>query len=599
MFDAGFNTLHPFMTGAAVIAQRDFVYGDSVVRDQPGEAQGEMDHGTGTWSLIAANAPGRLFGVAPAARFILAKTEFTLTETRVEEDNWVAALEWAIGLGAQIVSSSLGYVTFDGGFSYGRTQFTGDVAVTTVAADSAAARGVLVVTSAGNAGPLPQSIDTPADADSVVTVGATDSTGRVAAFSSRGPTADGRIKPEVAAPGQFVTVARIDSGTTIGSGTSYATPLVAGLAALVQGLRPGRPAIELRQGLIQAAARTGAPDNSLGYGIPNGLSLLAFPQGLVATAPAAGTLTSVTPTFTWDAGTPPAGAGPNVYFLRVGTDTTLRTALIDTFTTATSFTAPRALAPGTRLWWRVVASSTLGVVESTTVRGPLVVPPWAAQISLASPAGASIRDSLPVFAWHAPAVTAPPGPFAFDVDVYPASRTPAAAVAVGRQLSDTTFMPALPLERNLPYRWRVVARLGPDSQVTTSPGTFLVIDETAPSATLLFQNFPNPFPSTATGLATTCIWFDVALPGEVQLDVYDLRGRLVKRLVPSATVPSPVPAGRYGRPSTNAAGTCDPRFAWDGTDASGDWVRPGVYIYRLRTTGFSDSRRMVWLGPRP
>lgn len=594
MLDAGFNTLQALMAGAHIVAESDFVYGDSVVRDQPGESQGEMDHGTGTWSLIAARKPGVLFGVAPDADFLLAKTEYTLTETRAEEDHWVAAVEWAIRNGAQIISSSLGYLSFDNGFTYTPSQLNGDVAVTTVAADSAAARGVLVVVAAGNEGPGSGSLDTPADADSVVAVGAVDSLGRVAAFSSRGPTFDGRIKPEVSGPGVAVTVASIDSGTHRGNGTSYSAPLVAGIAALVQGVRAG-PAIGLRDGLLQAASQSHSPDNTLGYGIPDALKLFAFPTGVRALPPAVGTLTSVTPTFGWDAGVTPAG-GANLFFLRVATDSALHTVLIDTIITSTSFTPIRPLAPATRIFWRVIASSVAGVAESTLVQGPLLVPEWVTLLTLTQPQGTTIRDTLPVFAWHSASAVQPPGPFSYDIDVYPASRTPAFAVASARGLTDTIFQPTTPLERNLPFKWRVVAHLGPDSQVVTSSGTFLVADASTPVATVLFQNFPNPFPNRAVGLEQTCIWFDVAQAGEVKLEIFDIRGRLVRRLAPSASVPSTLPAGRYGRPAGDAAGTCDDRFAWDGHDETGAQVRPGVYIYRLTAPGFRDSKRIVYQG---
>jgi len=601
LLDTGFNTLHPYMAAANVIAQRDFVYDDSIVRDQPGELAGEMAHGTATWSLIAADAPGRLFGVAPGADFILAKTEYTATETRVEEDRWVAALEWAIGLGAQIVSSSLGYLSFDNGFSYAPSQLNGDVAVTTVAADSAAARGVLVVVSIGNAGiafgrPNAGSLDTPADADSVVSVGATDSLGRIAAFSSRGPTADGRIKPEVVAPGESVLVARIDTGAFIGSGTSFSAPLIAGMAALVQEGRAGA-AIELRDGLMQAGSQFLMPDNAFGHGVPDALKLYAFPRGVRAVGPAPGPLNTVTPTFSWDAGTPPPGVGPSVYILRVWADSARQQVVLDTFVTTTSLSLRRALPQGTTLYWRVVASSALGVAESTTVQGPAIVPPWTTLLTLAAPQGATIRDSLPVFAWQSPAASVPPGPFLYDVDVYPASRGPLEAVASARGLIDTTFQPATPLEKNLPFRWRVVARLGADSQSIASPGTFLVADASRPVTTVLFQNFPNPFPNPVTGLTTTCIWFDVAQDGLVRLEVYDLRGRLVRRLAPSASVPAQLPAGRYGRPAGDAPGTCDPRFAWDGRDEAGNYVPAGVYVYRLSAPGFSDARHIVFAGP--
>lgn len=598
MLDAGFNTLHPFMDSATVIAERDFVYNDSVVRDQPGETQGEMSHGTGTWSLVAANVPGRLFGVAPQAEFLLAKTEYTASETRVEEDNWVAAVEWAIGLNAQIISTSLGYLSFDGGFSYTPAQLTGDVAVTTVAADSAAARGVLVVVSAGNDGALgTRSIGTPADGDSVVAVGATDSLRRVAGFSSRGPTADGRIKPEVVAPGVLLDVAAIDTGLGRASGTSFAAPLIAGLAALVQAGR-SQPAVQLRDGLIMAGDRFLDPDNTSGYGIPDALKLYGFPRGVRAVSPTApGTLTSVTPTFTWDADVPPPQTVSNAYLLRIWSDSLQQNVVLDTFVTNTSLTMPRALAGGLRLYWRIVASSGVGAVESTAVHGPVRVPEWATLLTLASPQGATIRDSLPVFYWESPDVTTGPRPFSYDVDIYPASRSPAEAVASARGIADTVFTLTTPLEKNLPFRWRVVAHLGSDSQVVTSPGTFLVADASTPPTTLLFQSFPNPFPNPSVGLFAACIWFDVAQSGDVRLEIFDIRGRLIRRLAPSATVPSSLPAGRYGRPAGDAPGTCDDRFAWDGRDESGTYVRAGVYVYRLTAPGFQDTKRIVFAGP--
>jgi hypothetical protein len=597
IFDQGFNTLHPFMAGTDIVAQRDFVYGDSVVRDQPGEAQGEDWHGTATWSLIAANAPGRLFGVAPSASFLLAKTEYGPTETRVEEDNWVAAVEWAESLGVDIISSSLGYLSFDGGFSYTFADLSGDVGVTTVAADSAAARGILVVVSAGNAGPSPRTIDTPADGDSVLAIGATDSLGQVVGFSSRGPTADGRFKPELIGPGLDVVIAARDSGLAISSGTSFSAPLVAGLAALVQGSRLGRPAFELRRGLLDAASFRAAPNNDHGYGIPDALRAFAFPTGLVPLGPTDSTLTTVPPTFAWDAGTPPPSAGPNTFRVTVASSFVLVAPFIDTTISASSFTMPRVPQPAVRLFWRVTAISTLGARESTTVRGPFVVPAWVTLRTYGSPRGATIRESLPIFAWSSPGVTTPPGPFTYDVYVYPASRDPSQAVAVGRGLSDTTFRPLRPLERNLPYRWRVVAHLGAaDSSVVTSPGTIVVIDETVPSATLLFQSFPNPFPNPAVGLTSACIWFDVSQQGPVQLEIFDLRGRRIRGLSPAANVPPVLPAGRYGRPLSDATGTCDARFAWDGRDETGAFVRPGVYLYRLTAPGFRDTRRLVFLG---
>jgi hypothetical protein len=419
----------------------------------------------------------------------------------------------------------------------------------------------------------------------------------LAPFSSRGPTADGRIKPDLLAPGSAVTVAFPGGGTAVFSGTSFSTPLIAGLAALVQSGRPGLPAFDVLRGLLDAADRRTAPNNDFGYGIPDALVAYAFPTGLARGGPADSLLATLSPVFDWDAGSPPAGVGPYVFRLRVGADPDLATSLLDTSLSANSLTLPFAPQPLTRLFWRVTAVSPLGVAESTAVAGPFVVPPWVRLLTFSSPLGHTTSDTLPLLAWSSPQVASPPGPFTYDVAVFPSSRGPAQAVASATGLSDTTFRPPEPLERNLPFRWRVVARLASgDSLVVTSPGTFVVLDPSIPPATLLFQNFPNPFPNRALGATTTCIWFDVREQGPVRLEIFDLRGRLIKSLWPPLGQTTILPAGRYGPPPGEATGSCEERFSWDGRDQTGALVRPGVYLYRLTAPGFRDTKRIVFLG---
>ena len=301
ILDAGFDTQNPAFGGVTVTAQYDFVFHDSVVRNQPNDSL-PLDpqfHGTAVWSLFAADVPGRLVGIARGASYLLAKTEDVRSETRVEEDNYVAALEWADSIGVDIASSSLGYLAFDNGFSYLPSQLNGDVAVTSVAADSAAAHGILVVTAAGNSGPGFRTLVTPGDAKSAITAGAEDSLGTIAPFSSRGPTADGRLKPDLTAPGVAVCVV---SGTGILgrlSGTSFATPITAAAAALVKQLHPALGPLALRNALRRNATNHATPDSIRGWGRPDVAASATFPAGVTPLAPLPPKLTSITPTFRW------------------------------------------------------------------------------------------------------------------------------------------------------------------------------------------------------------------------------------------------------------------------------------------------------------
>src|SRR6266581_2461412 len=349
ILDAGFDTANPAFNGITITSQHDFVFNDDTVRDQPGkDVSGAQFHGTATWSLFAGDVPGRLHGIARGATFLLAKTEDIRTETRVEEDNYVAALEWADSIGVDIVSTSLAYLVFDNGFSYTPSQLNGDVAVTTVAADMAAQRGILVVTAAGNEGPGSRSIWTPADGDSVLAIGAEDSLGTIADFSSRGPTADGRIKPDFTAPGVAVCVVTGGGHVQRLDGTSFATPLLAASVALVKQMHPSLLPMDLRAAFRSTATKRAAPDSSYGWGRPDVAAAAVFPGGVTATAPlpAAGPLTTITPTFSWTVGTVPASATPVTYRLRIGRDSTLSAPIVDRLTTAQTFAPAQALRAG-------------------------------------------------------------------------------------------------------------------------------------------------------------------------------------------------------------------------------------------------------------
>jgi len=277
VFDSGFDNLpHPAFAATRILATRDFVNGDESVAD--GDI-GEGSHGTATLSVIGGFQPGQIIGPAYAARYILAKTENTESETPVEEDNWAAAVEWAESLGVDVISSSLGYLTYDRPFpSYTAADLNGDTAISTRAADLAGERGVMVVNSAGNEGLNASSntLGAPADGNLVLAVGAVTSSGTRASFSSVGPTADGRIKPDVAAQGVGVKVARPDSSTgyTTANGTSFSCPLAAGVVALLVQANPSASVDQVFDALRSTATQAARPDNLLGYGIVDALAAL-------------------------------------------------------------------------------------------------------------------------------------------------------------------------------------------------------------------------------------------------------------------------------------------------------------------------------------
>ena len=283
LLDNGFHHVgHPAFGGLRVVAARDFINGDDVVTDQddqpvtPNESTtGQNLHGAQVLSLLAGHDPGHLVGVASEAEYILAKTEDNGSELAVEEDRWIQGLEWALRQGARIVNSSLGYSTWDDGSGYTYEQMDGATALTSRAAQMAVERGVVVVVSAGNEGNGPwRYITAPADAPGVVTVGAVDARDSLAAFSSRGPAADGRVKPDLVAPGVGLVAADIrGGGYSRARGTSFAAPLVSGVCALLLQIQPDWDPARVLEALRQTATDLGpaGPDTLYGWGLVNAL----------------------------------------------------------------------------------------------------------------------------------------------------------------------------------------------------------------------------------------------------------------------------------------------------------------------------------------
>ncbi len=272
--DTGFKFDHEAMAGTDLITSYDFVDDDSVVSYEPGDPSASETHGTKVWSIIAGFDEGNLIGIATGASFILARTENYDEEYPGEEDHWIASAEWADSIGADIITLSLGYDDW-----YTPDSMNGDIAPISRAADRMAEIGMVVTAAAGNNGYGVTTITAPGDADSILTIGAVTSTGAVASFSSRGPTADGRTKPEICTLGMGTWCATsygIDSyGTSYG--TSAATPIAAGLAALMLQARPYLLPMEIREALMNTASNSASPNNDIGWGVPDIAAALSYP----------------------------------------------------------------------------------------------------------------------------------------------------------------------------------------------------------------------------------------------------------------------------------------------------------------------------------
>ena len=270
VLDAGFfkaDSLPAFdsirMNGQ-LLGCRDFVTGDTLVFE-------DYPHGMNVLSCMAGNLPGQLVGTAIKAKYWLLRTEDAGTETLQEEVNWLVGAEFADSVGADIINSSLGYSKFDGGIGdHYYSDMDGNTTIVSNAADWAASVGIFVTTSAGNSGGPPWfKITAPADADSALTVGAVDSAGIIAGFSSRGLTFDGRIKPNTCARGVQALVAANTGGTTLTGGTSFSSPITAGAVACLWQANPTANIIDLIYAIQASASQALIPDSVYGYGIPN------------------------------------------------------------------------------------------------------------------------------------------------------------------------------------------------------------------------------------------------------------------------------------------------------------------------------------------
>lgn len=279
VLDGGFengdriSSLEKLRLEKRILAQRDFVDNDISVYHS-------STHGTAVLSVLAGNIDGWILGTARGASFLLLRTEDTGSEYPCEEDYWAAGAEYADSCGADIISSSLGYSTFDDpSMDYKLSDLDGNTAFVTRAADIAASKGILVVNSAGNErNKTWKKIICPSDGDSVLAAGAVDVNNIIAYFSSAGPSADRRVKPDVSAMGVSVPVQVAGSGIAYASGTSFSCPVLSGMAASLMQAVPGATSIEIAAAVRASGDRYLVPDSLYGYGIPDMMKALEILQ---------------------------------------------------------------------------------------------------------------------------------------------------------------------------------------------------------------------------------------------------------------------------------------------------------------------------------
>lgn len=266
VIDAGYSNLNDILLldNVSIKGIKDFVFnGNNIFQSS--------DHGLKVLSILAANRPNIFIGTAPQAKYWLLRSEDSRSEFPIEEDYFATAAEYADSVGVDIINASLGYHSFDPpAKSYTQSQLDGKTAYITRAANMAASKGIFVEISAGNDGANPWGkLAFPSDAENVLTVGAMASDSIIAYFSSRGPTADGRIKPDVVAMGLGTAAITSTGEIELVNGTSFSGPVMTGLAACLWQSAPHLTSLELLDIIRKSSDRYTNPDGVYGYGIPN------------------------------------------------------------------------------------------------------------------------------------------------------------------------------------------------------------------------------------------------------------------------------------------------------------------------------------------
>jgi hypothetical protein len=339
--------------------------------------------------------------------------------------------------------------------------------------------------------------------------------------------------------------------------------------------------------LVSAAARVPADDAIALTGVE-----LVMPPGT-------DTLQTITPTFVVRARDPLPGDRPIELRVQIAFSPGFTGQfVVDTAVIAdtAAITLTRPLPSGATVFVRASARAANGDVVSSPT-SERVVPPWLVLVSPNDLNGSTLETQRPRFTWMSARVNTPPGPWLYDLQI---RNVATGQILFYSNLSDTTFVPpvgsvGLPLEFNTSYRWSVTARLpSGESMMVASRSSFVILNPTVPLATLLYQNFPNPFPTETS--ASTCVWFDLSTPAVVALDVFDLSGRHVINLIPGREGPSQYQAGRHGRVAAGSAAGCNGNVQWDGRGTDGAFVPSGVYLLRLRAGGIQSVKKIVFRG---
>ena len=298
VLDAGFanadrvESLAPLVQRHGVKATHDFVTGSDYVYDY-------HTHGTSVLSILAGDLPGLISGTAPGADYFLLRTEDNASEYPVEEDYWVAGAEYADSAGADIISSSLGYFTFDDPLmNYSFTDLDGNSTFVTQAADVAASKGIVVIASAGNERNKEWlRILAPSDGNEVISVGAVTHELTISDFSSAGYSSDGRVKPDVVAPGVNLNIQFEPDIVHRGSGTSFSCPVISGLTASLMQAVPQASPPEIITALHESSDRFLNPDSLYGYGLPDFLKALRLLEDIHSYTPDGGMTAGPNPFF--------------------------------------------------------------------------------------------------------------------------------------------------------------------------------------------------------------------------------------------------------------------------------------------------------------